>query len=146
MSSQSRPISNPRFASAVESLPLSALHSTAAEISNSLRHLHGSNLQLQPLANQGDITCREAIDENETVMRKMRERLELLKAEVHRRGMRWPESNDSPMFGPLGNSVDPSGEVHYEQRASNGVHAESHPREREEARDLTTDQEDGVHL
>lgn len=146
MASHSQPISNPRFASALKSLPLSALHSTAAEVKNSLHHLHDSNLQLRPLANQGDVTCREAIDENETVMRKMIERIELLKAEVHRRGMRWPESNDSLMSGSLEHPVASPGEVRYEHRARNGVPAGSHPMDREEIRDLATDHEDGVHL
>lgn len=94
MSAGSQPISSQRFATALLTVPLSTLHSTAAEIRNSLAHLHSSNEQLEPHAQRGDRTCREAIEENMTTMDRMNGRLQLLKQEVLKRGMPWVESND----------------------------------------------------
>ncbi|KAF2234837.1 hypothetical protein EV356DRAFT_514733 [Viridothelium virens] len=91
MATNSTPISAARFALAIHDLPLSSLHAKAAEIRNSLTHLRSSNEQLQPFANDGDTDCADAIRENEVVMRRMEERIELLRAEVEGRGMRWAE-------------------------------------------------------
>jgi hypothetical protein len=91
MSSDAAPISPARFAQALESLPLDALHSKAAELSNSIAHLKSSNEQMLPFADEGDDVCREAMFENLTVIGRMNERISLLRAEVERRGMRWSE-------------------------------------------------------
>lgn len=91
MSATSNPIPPERFALAIHDLPLSSLHAKAAEIRNSISHLVYSNQQLQPFADDGDTDCADAIKENEEVMRRMEERIELLRAEVEGRGMRWAE-------------------------------------------------------
>lgn len=99
MSSTANPISPARFASALGSLPLSSLHEKAAEIRTSVAHLHYSNVQLKPLADQGDVDCADAIAENEVVVERMNMRLEMLKREVEGRGMMWV---DEDWTGPSG--------------------------------------------
>jgi hypothetical protein len=91
MSSLSTPITSRQFAEAVHSLPLANLHFKAAEIRNSIAHLESSNQQLQPIADNGDLDCREAIEENAVVMKRMEERVLLLKNEVEGRGFKWGE-------------------------------------------------------
>ena len=91
MSSNATPISPARFAAALPSLPLPNLHLKAAELRNSIAHLEYSNHQLQPLAEEGDRDCREAVEENRETIARMEERIELLKAEVEGRGFRWGE-------------------------------------------------------
>lgn len=90
MSSETiNPISPSRFAEALESLPIDALHSKAAELTNSISHLKSSNDQMLPFAEEGDRDCREAMFENLAVINRMRERVDLIKKEVESRGMPW---------------------------------------------------------
>ena len=91
MSSSSTPIHPHRFTEAIQDLPLSSLHLKAAELRNSIEHLHSSNQQLQSFTAQGDHDCAEAIRENVEVMERMEERIILLKVEVERRGYSWSE-------------------------------------------------------
>jgi hypothetical protein len=100
MSSATTPISPARFAAALKDLPLSTLHLKAAELRNSIAHLDYSNEQLKPFAegtNEGnsnglpDQDCIDAIKENEVVIARMMERIELLKQEVEGRGSSWLE-------------------------------------------------------
>ena len=90
MSSESRPIDPLRFAEALEALPLDALHAKAAELSNSIEQLRSSNEQMVPFADEGDQDCKEAMFENLGVITRMHNRIELIKAEVEKRGMPWP--------------------------------------------------------
>ena len=92
MSASSTPITPSAFAAAIRDLPLGNLHSKAAELRNSIAHLHHSNEQLQPFAEEGDRECAEAIRENEEVIRRMEERIALLRQEVESRGFRWSEA------------------------------------------------------
>ncbi|KAI9764010.1 MAG: hypothetical protein M1840_008958 [Geoglossum simile] len=87
----SAPITASAFAQALPLLPLSALHSKVAELRNSISHLISSNNELKPFAEAGDQECIDAIEENREVIGRMEERLELVKAEVERRGLRWEE-------------------------------------------------------
>lgn len=89
MSSASSPIPPHRFAEAIKELPLANLHFKAAEIQNSISHLGSSNQQLESFAEEGDRDCAEAIQENQVVIRRMEERVRLLKGEVERRGFKW---------------------------------------------------------
>ncbi|KAL6718074.1 hypothetical protein ACLMJK_004159 [Lecanora helva] len=93
MSANSTPITARHFAEAIKELILPNLHLKAAEIRNSIAHLMSSNEQLQPLADEGDSECREAIDENVVVIRRMEERICLLKQEVEGRGFKWGEED-----------------------------------------------------
>ena len=94
MSVTSNPITPERFALAIHDLPLSSLHAKAAEIRNSITHLVSSNQQLQAFADDGDTDCADAIRENQVVIGRMEERIELLRAEVAGRGMRWAEGEE----------------------------------------------------
>ena len=91
MSSSSTPIGPAAFALALQDLPLSNLHAKAAELQNSISHLYESNIQLVPFA-EDDPDCAGAIGENEEVVKRMEERIHLLRAEVERRGFRWGEA------------------------------------------------------
>jgi hypothetical protein len=99
MSNEAIPISPARFAAALKDLPLSTLHLKASEIRNSIAHLDYSNEQLQPFADgtesssngRPDQDCIDAIKENEIVIRRMQERIALLRAEVESRGSSWLE-------------------------------------------------------
>ncbi|KAK5159881.1 hypothetical protein LTS14_001986 [Recurvomyces mirabilis] len=95
------PIDPARFAMALESLPLDALHSKAAEIRNSILHLRHSNEQMMPFADEGDQDCKDAMFENLTVIGRMNMRVHLLKAEVERRGMIWVEDPSDLRQAPL---------------------------------------------
>lgn len=90
MSSDSRPIDPLRFAEALETLPLDALHAKAAELQNSMEQLRSSNEQMVPFADEGDQDCKDAMFENLGVITRMHHRVELIKAEVEKRGMPWP--------------------------------------------------------
>ncbi|EGZ76036.1 hypothetical protein NEUTE2DRAFT_118791 [Neurospora tetrasperma FGSC 2509] len=107
-SNESLPITPQAFAAALEDLPVSALHLKVLEIYNSIAHLKYSNEQLRPFAegieaplgsstggesaqNQPDPDCVEAIRENEQVIVRMEERVQLIKNEVERRGLSWTE-------------------------------------------------------
>ena len=89
MSANATPISPARFAAALPDLPLSSIHNKAAELRNSIAHLENSNIQLQSFADEGDADCAEAVRENVEVIGRMKERIDLLKAEVERRGSSW---------------------------------------------------------
>ena len=91
MSATTTPIPPARFAAALRDLPLSSLHAKAAERRNSIAHLFSSNEELKPFAEAGDKDCAEAITENEEVIRRMEERISLLRIEVEGRGMKWVE-------------------------------------------------------
>lgn len=90
MSAEARPIDPLRFAEALETLPLDALHAKAAELQNSMEQLRSSNEQMVPFADEGDQDCKDAMFENLGVITRMHERVELIKAEVEKRGMPWP--------------------------------------------------------
>ena len=94
MSSSTLPLTAHQFTEAIKELPLSNLHFKAAEIRNSVAHLVSSNQQLQYFADDGDSDCKEAIDENVVVIRRMEERIKLLKREVEDRGFKWGEGEE----------------------------------------------------
>jgi hypothetical protein len=102
MASQTTPISPAAFAAALKDLSLSLLHLKVLELRNSIAHLDYSNEELRPFADgtqavlssstpQPDQDCIDAIAENETVISRMLERIELIKAEVEERGCSWTE-------------------------------------------------------
>ncbi|OBW69260.1 MAG: Uncharacterized protein AUREO_006960 [Aureobasidium pullulans] len=57
-----------------------------------MNHLRSSNEQMVPFADEGDQDCKDAMYENLIVINRMNERIELLRAEVEKRGMRWSEA------------------------------------------------------
>ncbi|KAI5206635.1 hypothetical protein E4T42_04461 [Aureobasidium subglaciale] len=92
MSHEALPIDRVRFAEALESLPIDALHSKVAELRNNMDHLRFSNEQMVPFADEGDQDCKDAMYENLIVINRMNERIEMIRAEVEKRGMRWSEA------------------------------------------------------
>lgn len=96
------PITPARFAAALKDLSAASLHLKVLEIRNSLAHLAHSNAQLRPFAEgtvaapggapgEPDADCADAIRENEAVIERMRDRIELVRAEVEERGLSWRE-------------------------------------------------------
>lgn len=83
MSSTTTPISPQRFASALTDLPISALHAKISELSNSISHLQKSNTELEEyVRKENDKDCYEALMENKEVIRRMEERIELVRREI----------------------------------------------------------------
>jgi hypothetical protein len=123
MSSESQPISAPRFAAALPALSLESLHSKAAEIRNSIAHLKSSNEQLREYAIQGDKDCYEAMVENEEVIERMVQRIELLKKEVEGRGMRWVEEEQDGIekSGVNGEGTGGDGDIDNVEEHRNGL-------------------------
>ncbi|OLN81401.1 hypothetical protein CCHL11_09955 [Colletotrichum chlorophyti] len=106
MSADTTPISSTRFAAALKDLSLPTLHLKVLEIRNSILHLEYSNAQLKPYAEgsattldaatdaaagRPDQDCVDAIRENDTVIARMRERIDIIRAEVEERGHSWDE-------------------------------------------------------
>jgi hypothetical protein len=103
MSSEATPIDPARFAEAIKDLPASSLALKVLELRNSIAHLDYSNAELKPFAegtataldssaaNEPDQDCIDAIKENETVIERMQQRIELIKTEVEERGLSWNE-------------------------------------------------------
>ncbi|KAI1403067.1 hypothetical protein F4819DRAFT_452573 [Hypoxylon fuscum] len=104
MSSETQPINPARFAEALKDLPAETLALKVLELRNSIAHLDYSNAELKPYAEgrapileqqgapaQPDQDCIDAIAENEAVITRMQERIELIRAEVESRGLSWRE-------------------------------------------------------
>lgn len=134
MSATVTPIPPSQFALAIKDLPLPNLHFKAAEIRNQIAHLASSNEQLAEFADDED--CKQAIAENEVVMGRMRERLDLLKAEVEGRGNLWievgedaEEEDGDPKMNGAGGEVNGEGATSNGDLATNGVpgQAQSQP-------------------
>ncbi|KAK2760912.1 hypothetical protein FQN54_002154 [Arachnomyces sp. PD_36] len=103
MSASSVPINPTAFAEALTSLPLGSLYAKGAEIQNSIAHLQRSNEELQQFIQEtegGDKDCEDAVKENEVVIGRMEERIELLKTEIEGRGQTWT------VGGVLGEDVE----------------------------------------
>lgn len=108
MSAESLPISSDRFARALESLSVSSLHAKAAELRNNIVHLEKSNAELEDFVRQDqDRDLYEAILENREVIKRMEERIELLKKEVTEvRCLPWePEGAKASEMGERERSV-----------------------------------------
>ncbi len=115
MSGESRPITPRSFAVALQELGLASLHLKVVELRNSIAHLAYSNEQLRPFAEgkaaalpdsaddadalaaaaaasdaaapAPDQDCVDAIHENEEVIARMEERIDLIRRELERRGV-----------------------------------------------------------
>ncbi|KAI0387425.1 hypothetical protein F5Y04DRAFT_4343 [Hypomontagnella monticulosa] len=109
MSSEAQPINPARFAEALKDLPAESLALKVLELRNSIAHLDYSNAELKPYAEgraptldqqgetiQPDQDCIDAIAENEGVIARMQERIELIRSEVEGRGLSWREFQGKP--------------------------------------------------
>ncbi|WYZ34534.1 hypothetical protein EsH8_I_000810 [Colletotrichum jinshuiense] len=142
MSADTRPISPAHFAEALKELSLPTLHLKALEIRNSILHLQYSNAQLQPYAvgaattldgadasvGRPDPDCVEAIRENDIVITRMEERVQIIRDEVEGRGHSWNEfrskeevESDQAAAGSNGNGV--ANGTTAQARATNGLGA-----------------------
>jgi hypothetical protein len=99
MSAEAAPITPARFRLAIHDLAISNLHAKAAELRNSLAHLASSNAQLKEFADAGDRDCADAIRENEVVIQRFQDRIQMLREEVEGRGMRWVEDTEGDWEG-----------------------------------------------
>jgi hypothetical protein len=134
METQTLRISPFAFASAVQELPLSAVYAKAAELRNSISHLHRSNAELRAfLAESLDPEEEKKelegyIAENEDVIASMNARIALLRAEIERRGQSWveDEEKDGDADGNAQrlaeNPPAPNGDQGQDQEAENGVY------------------------
>jgi len=111
MSSQAGPISPTQFASALAELPVENLYTKVSEIRNSIAHLERSNEELQQYSDSvnGDADCLAAVRENDEVIRRMNDRIDLVKKEVERRGQKWHQGEvngdtDGPV--PIGGTLN----------------------------------------
>ena len=96
MSADSQPINAAAFAEALIALPLSSLYAKLFELRNSIAHLQRSNDELKRFIGaspDGDKDYEEAIEENEVVVKRIEERIELVKVEMEKRGQKWTEIN-----------------------------------------------------
>lgn len=80
----STPISHGQFVKALKELPYIGLIHHTCEIRNSIKHLQSSNDQLAEFA-ADDADCRDAIKENEVVLTRFRDRLQLVQDELSTR-------------------------------------------------------------
>ncbi|KAL1956982.1 hypothetical protein VTO42DRAFT_6471 [Malbranchea cinnamomea] len=125
MSAESRPITPEAFAKALTELPLSSVYAKAAELQNSINHLERSNAELKQFIEEtpgGDKDCEEAIAENEEVIKRMLERIELVKAEVARRGQKWIDVTST------NGRLDSDGEEEEGERGGDTAQAETQGR------------------
>ena len=106
MSRSAVPIPLGRFAEAIVDLPLGNLYAKAAELRNSIAHLNSSNEQLEQYANDGDQDCANAITENQGVLQRMREQINLLKREFESRGFPWTEVESENSNGDIASGRD----------------------------------------
>ncbi|KAI2616489.1 hypothetical protein GGR54DRAFT_227188 [Hypoxylon sp. NC1633] len=104
MSSEQLPIDLACFAEALKDLSAESLALKVLELRNSIAHLDYSNAELKPYAEgraptldqqsgtaQPDQDCIDAIAENEVVIARMQERIQLIRVEVENRGLSWRE-------------------------------------------------------
>lgn len=123
-SATTRAITAEQFAIAIQDLPLENLYAKASEIENSIAHLQRSNAQLKEFSDSirndatiegetreevGDRECLDAIRENEEVIARQRERVEMLKGEAERRGQRWHGAGGAAAGGGEENAVNGTG-------------------------------------
>lgn len=96
MSAQARPPTAAEFASALQELPASSLALKVLEMRNQIAHLDYSNAEMKPFAEgadgaEPDQICADGIRENEEIIVKVQQRIELVREEVERRGLSWRE-------------------------------------------------------
>ncbi|KAK4506361.1 hypothetical protein PRZ48_000091 [Zasmidium cellare] len=147
----SSPITPELFAEAIKDLPLDTLYAKAAELQNSISHLLSSNIQMKPFADSGDSDCVEAIAENDNVIKRFEERVQLCREEAERRGLGWSKhgGNEEGVTNGVNGVGGGEGGSGSGQRSSGRLTDEELRRRLEEQmgdEDGDGDGEDGVHL
>ncbi|KIW63706.1 hypothetical protein PV04_08689 [Phialophora macrospora] len=163
MSSETQPISAERFALAIKDLPAENLYAKAQELENSIAHLERSNKTLQEYVDsirsdtslpestrqEGDKDCSDAIQENHVVIERQKERIELLKREVERRGAKWHEADTNGTVNGHSGEVATSDSTAETERNAGGRLTDEELRRQMMDRlghDDDGDGEDGMHL
>ena len=162
MSAESQPISAERFALAIQDLPAENLYSKAHEIANSVAHLERSNKQLQDYIDsiradttlpestreEGDKDCSDAIQENHIVIERQKERIELLKREVERRGGKWHEGDTNGSVNGSAEAPPTDGPAASDPPSTSGGRLTDEELRRQMMDRLSDEQEDGdgMHL
>jgi hypothetical protein len=138
------------FALAITDLPLENIYTKAAELQNSITHLLNSNIQMQPFAEEGDGVCRDAIRENDEVIKRMEERIGLCRTEVESRGQVWmggtsigAAANEGEVIPNGVNGHAQESSVEQPRQASGRLNDEELRRQLEVQLD---DDDEGVHL
>lgn len=93
------------FLRAIRQLELEQLYAEAARLQNSIYHLNRSIIALEEF--ESDPDCKEAINDNRDTIQRQTERVEMIVAEVARRG--FPTEHIIP--GKVVNGVDQEEEV-----------------------------------
>jgi predicted RNase H-like nuclease (RuvC/YqgF family) len=163
MSSESQPISAERFAFAIKDLPAENLYAKAQELENSIAHLERSNKTLQEYIDsirsdtslsestrqEGDKDCSDAIQENQVVIERQKERIDLLKREVERRGAKWHEGDTNGTVNGSSGEVATNGSTAETERNAGGRLTDEELRRQMMDRlgnDEDGDEEGGMHL
>ena len=165
MSAEALPIATEQFATALETLPLANLYAKTFELRNSIAHLQRSNAELELYSTEegGDPDCMQAIEENKEVIGRMKERIELVKLEVEKRGARWHESDEpqehdevvenatNGQVGDRGLNIEPSQTTNGETTRSEAPASRAGGRLtddqlRQQILSQLEDEDDGVHL
>lgn len=103
---------------------------------------------MKPFADEGDDVCKEAIEENDAVIKRFEERIELCKKEAEERGLGWSAHGSNTEEVPKTNghvNEDGSAAGASTQRAPSGRLTDEELRRQLEAQ-MGDDEEDGVHL
>lgn len=162
MSAETQPISADRFALAIQDLPVENLYAKAQELANSISHLERSNQQLQEYIDsirsdttlpentrqEGDKDCAEAIHENTIVIERQKERIDLLKREVERRGGRWHEADAGGKVNGRSEDATVDGSAAETARSTGGTLSDEELRRQmmEQLRDDNDNHSDGIDL
>ncbi|EXJ55237.1 hypothetical protein A1O7_08163 [Cladophialophora yegresii CBS 114405] len=163
MSSESQPISAERFAFAIQDLPAENLYAKAQELENSIAHLERSNKTLQEYIDsirsdtslpeskreEGDKDCSDAIQENQVVIERQKERIELLMREVERRGAGWHEISTNGKVNSSSGDSGTNGRTADTERNAGGRLTDEELRRQMMDRlgnDEDGDDQDGMHL
>lgn len=94
---------------------------------------------MKPFADSGDADCVEAISENDAVIKRFEERIQLCREEAERRGLGWSAHGGNEEKVTNGEGVDG-------ERVRNGRLTDEELRRRLEEQMGEGDGEDGVHL
>lgn len=84
-----QPISPADFQLAISELDVPLIEAKLAEFQSSISHLERSNQELRDYVQsvpQDDNICEEAIAENEGVIERMKQRIQLCEAEIEKQG------------------------------------------------------------
>lgn len=128
----------------IQTLELEQIHTESARLQNSIYHLERSNISLEEFAE--DATCKEAIVENNEVIRQQKDRILMLEQELQRRGIRMGHADQVEQPNTNGSTVstvdENASDVEAMSIQRNGTDEEGNERNREGE----GDPDDGIYL